>query len=235
MNKVNKALLMILLASSSTWANYYVDVSGGVLHRELSGSSNSYKSGQGFNSELSIGHKWKSWDFGIDGNYGINRQKDYNVTYDSTALQDDYNWQSVSIGPTVKYHIESKSGNWAWAPFIGLHYSAASLNNSHELQDGVTGKTEDSEHEMWGYGGKFGVQFKTFKPNSSWLEAISYKVYGSYTRYRGSEASYQAGASIRKFDGDTPDNQRDYTIGLLVGISFGDKVYSTAKRALGFN
>ena len=65
--------------------------------------------------------------------------------------------------------------------------------------------------------------------NSSWLESINYKVFASYTKYRGTDADYQSAGRILEYEGDTPDNLKDYSLGFLVSFSFGDKVFSKTK------
>ncbi|ATH08892.1 hypothetical protein BIY24_13330 [Halobacteriovorax marinus] len=225
--------LTLLLFSLPSWAGGYLELSGGVLHKQLKGDSKSYKSSQSFLTEASLGHQWVNWDFSLDTMYSIGRQKDFNFSYLQSANGDDYNWHSVSVGPTLKYHIYSESGTWSWAPFAGVFYNHTSADNSAKFTDLTTGKTEDNSHESWGYGGKLGVQFKQYTQSSSWVESISYKVFGSYTKYRKTEGDYLKNNRILEFKGDTPDKLHDYSVGVSVGFAIGDKLFSKAKNAVG--
>ena len=63
---------------------------------------------------------------------------------------------------------------------------------------------------------------------------ISSKIFGSYTKYRESEGDYANGTSLSEYKGDTPDNLKDYSVGIMVGLSLGDKLFSKTKSALGF-
>lgn len=224
---------MTFVLPISAFANVYVDLSGGLSHSQLKGDSGSYKGRQSLASEVSLGHKWENWDLSIDGLYSIGRQKDFEFTYGAGTIKDDFNWHTVSIGPTIKYHIEAKSGNWSWAPFLGVFYNHTSLDNSSKLRDSNTGEMEDNSHEAWGYGGKLGVQFKQFTPESSWLESVNYRIFGSYTKFRETEGDFISNGSVAEYKGDTPDNLYDYMIGFTVGIEIGDKLFSKAKRSIG--
>lgn len=228
-----KIYLLLLLFPLQTYASLYFDLSGGVLRRELSGDTESYKGQNSLASEFSIGYNWGNWDLALDATYAIGRQKDYSVTYRSnTTIIDDFNWQSFNVGPTLKYHVIGATGNWSYAPYIGLFYNRTDLGNSAKFRDPTTGKKEDLGQETWGYGGKLGVQFKTFTPDNSWLDAVHYKVFTSYTRYRGTEAEYVTGTTLNRYDGDTPDKLSDISVGFMVGVSFGDKVFKKAKQAV---
>ncbi len=223
-------LFSFLLASAH--AGFYLDLSGGVLHRELNGDTGNYKSSQSFGSEFSVGHIWKNWDFALEGTYTIGRQKNLSQTFGGTTITDDYNWQGFFVGPTLKYHVLSSSGNWSWAPFAGVYYNNSSFDNSADFR--VTNTTYDStydnDQEMWGYGAKLGVQFKQFMKNSSWLDAVTYKVFGSYTRHRETEVDYINGSNVlTTYNDNTPDRLNDLSIGLLVGMSFGEKTFSKVK------
>lgn len=231
---MKKILILAFVLPISAFADIYVDLSGGVFHKQPKGDSGSYKGRQSLASEVSLGHKWDKWDFSIDGLYSIGRQKDFEFTYGAGTIKDDYNWHNISIGPTLKYHIEAKSGDWSWAPFLGVFYNHTNFDNSSKLRDSNTGEMEDNSHEAWGYGGKLGVQFKTHAKDSSWLESVSYKIFGSYTKYRESEGDYNNGNSLAEYKGDTPDNLIDYSVGVMVGLSLGDKLYTKTKSALGF-
>ena len=228
-------LLAVLLPISS-WGSAYFDLSGGVLHNQLKGDSGSYKASQSFASEVSIGNRWEKWDLSLDGLYSIARQKELSFSYGKSQVKDDFNWHSISVGPTLKYHIQSESGNWSWAPFVGVFYNHTSFDNSSEFRDSTTGHEEDNSHEAWGYGAKLGVHFKTYTKDSSWLESVNYKLFGSYTKYRKSEADYlNSTSNISEYKGDTPDNLHNYSVGVMVGLTIGDKLYKKTKSALGIN
>ncbi|EQC49832.1 hypothetical protein, partial [Bacteriovorax sp. DB6_IX] len=87
---------------------------------------------------------------------------------------------------------------------------------------------------QWGYGGKLGVEFKKLTPDSSWADSVNYKLFASYTKFRDIEGDYQSGNTVKEYRGDTPDNLEDYSIGLSVGFSIGDKlakkVWNSAKK-----
>lgn len=225
--------IILALTSLPTMAGGYVDLGLGGLYRQLEGDSLSYKGNPNAAGEFSLGYMGEKWDFGIDGLYTYGRQKDLNFRYTSNQVADDFNWHSFSVGPTVKYHIKSASGDWTYAPFVGVFYNSATAKNSVDLRDGLTGKVEDNSSESWGYGGKLGVQLKNFRNQSTWLEAINYKVFASYTKYRGTEGDFISGNRLYEYDGDSPDNLTDYSIGFTVGFSLGDKLFQKAKSAVG--
>ena len=228
-----KTLLTLSLLSTSTLASVYVDLSGGALRKEISGDNGSYKGQNAFTSEVSLGYAWDNFDLSIDANYSIGRQKDFSFSFGGNPTQtDDFNWQSFNVGPTLRYHIKSDESNWSYAPFIGVFYNSSDLSNSAEYLDPATGDHEDNGQELWGYGGKLGLQFKNYRPQSSVLEAINYKVFASYTKYRETEAKYLAGGNVRQYSSDTPDNLEDISVGFMVGVSFGDKLFKKTKQAV---
>jgi len=226
---------LLTLMSFSAYGSAYLELGGGVQHRMLDGDNGNYKSNQSLATEASIGYRFENFDLALDGLYTYGRQKDFSYNYAGVTSNDEFNWHSVSVGPTLKYHIKSQSGTWAWAPFAGVFYNHTSLDNSGKLTDSTTGLKEDNSHKAWGYGGKLGVQFTQFKPESKILESVNYKIYGSYTKYRGTEGNYIIGGALREYDGDTPDNLTDVSVGFLVSFSFGDKLYQKAKTKLGLN
>lgn len=226
-------LITLVTLSSTAVAGAYVDFSAGGLYRQLEGDSRNYEAAPSFATEISIGYKWENWDLAIDTNYSIARQKDFAFSYGSVELKDDFNWHSLSAGPTLKYHINSQSGSWSWAPFVGAHFNVTALDNSKKLTDQTTGEKEDFGQETWGYGGKLGVEFKNYTPKSQWLEAVNYKIYASYTKYRETEGDYSDGSRLVEYNGDTPDNLYDYSAGVLVGFSLGDKLFKKTKSLIG--
>ncbi len=225
----NKLILAAFLMTNMTYAGFYTDISGGVIHRELDGDSGNYQSSQSFGTELSIGHQWENWDLALEGVYSVGRQKNFSQTVNQANVNDDFTWQAINVGPTLKYHIESESGKWSWAPFIGIHFNKTGLDSSAAFRDSLTNEVEGYDPEMWGYGGKLGVQFKQ-KVETSWLDAISYKVFASYTQYEKTELDYPSNNRIVKYDDNTPDKLKDYSLGLLVGFSFGEKTFSSIKN-----
>lgn len=223
--------IIIMLFMGFTLNSYsYVDIGIGVGARSLMGDRN-YKEAPTALAELAVGHRGESWDFSVEGQLSVNRQKDFAFSYDGTNQQDDFNWLQFQIGPTIKFHVQGDDPKSSWAPFIGVHYARAGLSNSSNLRDLTTGDRKDYEHELWGYGGKLGVQW-TRKSDSTFLESINYKVFATYTKYRGMEGDYQNGNRISEYDGDPSDNLSDTSINFLVSFSYGDKVFQKLKNKL---
>lgn len=227
-------ILLAFLVSTQTFAGTYLDLGLGILHRNLEGDQQSYKSHSGALTELSLGYSWDKWDLALDGSYSIGRQKGMKFIYPVATIDDDFNMSSVNVGPTLKYHIKSESGNWEYVPFVGAFYSYTVFQNSKELVDDLRNEKEDNSQETWGYGGKLGVEFKKLTPDSSWADSVNYKLFASYTKFRDIEGDYQSGNTVKEYRGDTPDNLEDYSIGLSVGFSIGDKlakkVWNSAKK-----
>ncbi|MCR9205361.1 MAG: hypothetical protein NXH75_12335, partial [Halobacteriovoraceae bacterium] len=196
-------------------------------------TNGNYKAQNALASEISIGYSWGGWDLGLDATYTLGRQKDFSFSYgNNNNFIDDFNWHSFNVGPTLKYHVVSNDSTWSYAPFIGTFYNKTALGNSVEFRDQATGEKEDFGQETWGYGGKLGVQFKSYTPDSTWLEAVQYKIFSSYTKYRKTNGYFQNGTTINEFRGNTPDKLEDISIGIMVGFSLGDKIFTKAKKAV---
>ena len=221
--------LLLGLVSVNSFAGAYVDLSLGAMHRQLDGDKLSYQDSQAITSEISVGYAGKKWDLGIDTLYSISRAQNLKLNYGETEIRDDFNWHSINIGPTLKYHVISKSGKWDLVPFVGAFYNHTVFENSAKLKG--SNESEDKSHETWGYGGKLGMEFKKLTPSSSWAESVNYKVYGTYTKYRDVEGDYIVGNNVEEYKGDTPDNLHDYAVGFSVGFSIGDKLWKKTKSA----
>ena len=224
---------VVICLSNLVLASPYVDLSGGLMHRDFGGDVNSYKSQQSLLAGGAIGYKWKNFDFAIDGLYSIGRQKGLGFNLgDASIDRDDYTWHSIDVGPTLKYHMKMKSSNWTYAPFVGVFYNHSIATNSAKLRDSVTNEVEDLENVLWGYGAKIGVEYQKATPESTWMESINYKFFAAYTRYIGLETEYLDGGSITKYNGDVPDKLMDYSVGFTVGISLGEKLFKKTKNTL---
>lgn len=46
------------------------------------------------------------------------------------------------------------------------------------------------------------------------------------------KAKYISGTNVREYSSDTPDNLEDISIGFMIGVSFGDKVFKKTKQAV---
>jgi hypothetical protein len=219
--------------ANASWSQAYINLSLGAMNKQLEGKSEDYRAHQSFAGEVSLGHSWQNWDLALDTSYSVGRQKETNITYNDNKMMDDFNWQSVNVGPTIKYHFTSETDIWSWAPFLGGYFNYSHFGNSGDLYDAQRNEHDEIDNEVYGYGGKLGVEFKKNLTSSNWLESLNYKLYASYTKYRKVEGNFQSGDRIAIYKGDMPDKLHQYAIGVMVGVRFGDKVYQKAKRVVG--
>lgn len=228
---VKKILVLSLMVPIHVaQAGLYLDTSIGGSFRMLDGESKSYKSSPAAQGQLALGAKGERWDFSIDGTVFASRQKEMEFSYEGQTLKDDFNRIGFHIGPTVKYHIPSGASGASWAPFLGLHYASDSFLNSKDLRDETRNRNVDNDHELWGYGGKIGVQYLPAKRENSYLDAIHYQFYAAYTRYRGLEADYKNGPDVFEYDSDESDKLSDLSVGILIGMRFGDNLWQKGKQ-----
>lgn len=224
-------LVMSLFIFSHSSNAYYLDLGIGAGGKSLGGNQD-YTGAALLSSEVSLGHKFEKWDISLDGLFQISRQSDFTYSYDNNTFTDDYTWAQWHIGPTFKYHMKRGDGKGTWAPFLGLHYTQADLDNSANLRSPTTGYDEDGDHELWGYGAKVGVQF-TSPSNSSVIENVNYKFFVTHTRFRNMQGSYfNNNGEIAGFDGDPTDDLTDTTVNFMVSFSFGDKILQKIKNKI---
>ncbi len=223
------------LISANVYGSVYFDLALGGVYKDLKGETNSYKAAPGAAGEFALGLKGERWDFGIETMYSYGRQKDLVLNYNSTPIRDDFNWHNFSIGPTIKYQLKTSSEKYSYIPFVGVFVNHASFTNRVDLRDDITNRTEDADHDILGYGGKFGFMIKQATGDDSWLDSINYKFYGSYTKHQKMEGDYKENGRILEYKGNSPDKLSDISVGFLVGFTVGDKLWNRTKAAVGLD
>ncbi len=222
-------LLMTLFTFSHSSNAFYLDLGMGLGARSLGGNQN-YKEAPHLAAELSLGKKFEKWDFSLDTLFQASRQKDFTYNYNDQTFTDDYNWMQFHIGPTIKYHIKKANGG-SWAPFLGAHYLSTDLSNSGDFVDPATNYREDSDHELWGYGAKLGVEFNS-PSQSEYLEAIKYKFFATHNIYRNMQGDFLNNGALAKFNGDPSDDLTETTLNFTVSFSLGDKLLQKVKNKI---
>lgn len=231
-----KTIIYIILFSffsQTLEASVFLEASVGGSLRDLKGDQKSYDNSFAGTGEAALGFKGERWRYSLESSALFGRQGRMTFDYEDTVVDDEFNWLTFRVGPTLAYEIKSRDSDWSYIPFVGVFYSHSNFTNSVDLTDDQTGRTEDSEHQSQGVGTKIGVNFETPTASDSWFDGVQYRIYASYSKHGDFEGDYKDEGRIKEFKGDTPDNLEDYSIGFSIGLSLGDKLWNKTKDALG--
>lgn len=232
--KLILAFVFLMTYTSFSQASVFVDLSLGAALRDMQGDKESYKNNISLNGSGAVGLRGERFSIAAELSALIGRQKKMKFNYGEATINDDFNWFTVNVGPTLKYHMTSSESSWEKSPFIGLFYSYSEFTNNKDFTDPLTGRESDLEHDIWGYGAKVGMQFSKTRPETSFLDSINYNIYLAYTKHRRVDGDYVFEDKLKEYDAENSDNLQDYTLGLTVGFTFGDHIWTKTKSALGF-